>query len=374
MPTLPSFKHWPADLIAQSTPELIRLYERGFQGAFKDPAAEEATFDAMTYKTFEAVAHQHDMSDDGAGKLSLCFQLVERLNPFEYPGKSQRTGCCVSRSTVNAFTASYAYEVWNGLPEEMKAALSNAGADGAALDIVVRESGVAEKWPNTPNPSHQTFDHVTIYGERGHRGQGANCGTLAIAARDHTGLLPRGKYEISDYGTYDCSEYDDNQAARSGPNFPAAFRTFTNEHRVRDVTSVSTIEEARDALANHFGLSVCSGFACSSARPSIKDEQGRDCAGANTWRGSWAHAMAWLGCDDRAWAHKMYGGPLFLICNSWGIWNSGPRRIYNTDILIPEGCMWVTWRDAKSILRGGGAYVISDIKGFPRRPLIVSWW
>ena len=87
MPILPTYKHWPADLVAKSTPELIRLYERGFQGAFKDPAAEEAAFDSMAYKAFEAVAHEHNMAGDGEGKLSLCFQLVERLNSLEYPAK-----------------------------------------------------------------------------------------------------------------------------------------------------------------------------------------------------------------------------------------------------------------------------------------------
>jgi hypothetical protein len=359
MPHIPTFKHWPADLIARSTPELIRLYERGFQGAIKDPAQEEAAYDAMDYKRFEAAAHANNMTEDGAGKLSLCFSLVRRLNPKEYPGPAQRTGCCVSRSTVNAFTASYAYEVWNAIPDAQK---------GRAA------AGVVERWPQTKNPADQTFDHVCIYGERGWRGQGANCGTLAIAARDKTGLLPRGTYDIPGYGTYDCSTYDDRQAARSGPNWPESFRKFVNEHRVRDVTSVQTIEEARDALANHYGLSVCSSYACSSQRPSITDSKGNVCAGANSWSGSWAHAMAWLGCDDRPWAHKEYGGPIFLVCNSWGKWNSGPVRVYDTDIEIPPGFFWIRPRDASTMLRGGGAYVLSSIKGFPRQPLTVSWW
>jgi len=376
MPNLPTFKHWPSDMVAKSTPELVRMYEQGFRGAFKDPIAEEALLQSLTYKTFEAVAHENSMADDGAGKLSLCFQLVERLNRLEYPGPSQRTGCCVSRSTVNAFTSSYAYEVWNGIPDELKKSLDEAAkaGDGAALDTIFRDGKVAERWPRTPNPDQQTFDHVTIYGERGHRGQGANCGTLAAAARDLTGLLPRGNYVIPGYGDYNCSVYDDKQAAKSGPHFPQVFRDYTHKHHVRDVTKCETVEEARDALANHYGLSVCSGFACSSSRPTIKDSNGNECAGANTWKGSWAHAMSWLGCDDRPWAHAMYGGPLFLVCNSWGIWNNGPRRVFDTDILIPEGCMWITWRDAKSMLRNGGGHVISNIKGFPRRPLIISWW
>ena len=374
MPNLPQFKHWPANLMA-ITPDGIRhLYEQGFRGAFKDPVAEEALRQSMPYATFAEYAHENAMTDSGAGKLSICFEFVQRLNPFEYPGKPQGTGCCVSRSTVNAFAASYSHEVWNGVPDDMKKALTEAGHDGAKLAEIMYEGKIAERWPYVPNPEDQTFDHVTIYGERGHRGQGANCSTLAAAARDDTGLLPRGLYDIPGYGKYDCSVYDDNMAARSGPRFPDAFRKFTNQHRVRDVTGVETTDEARDALANHYGLSVCSGFACRSSRPTIVDSKGNDCAGVNDWRGSWAHAMAWLACDDRVWAHVKYGGPLFLICNSWGLWNDGPRRIYDTDLYVPEGCMWIGPKDAARILRGGGAFAISNIKGFPRRPLTVSWW
>lgn len=392
MPGLPTYKSWPADLVVETTQELIQCYDRGFRGAFRDPIAEEELYSEMEYKTFEDVSDEHGMAGDGEGKLSLAYATVLKLNPLEYHCPAQRTGSCVSRSTVNAFTASYSYEVWNGIPDEVKGLPGEASSvaktrrrnDGPrskkkkkdnAAELTQRyNNAVAEAWPSTPYPDQQTFDHVTIYGERGHRGQGANCSTLARAASTKTGLLPRGEYDIPGFGKYNCSKYDDNAAARSGPNWSAAFRKFTNEHRVRAVTGVRTIEGARDALANNYGLSVCSGFACASRRPSITDSNGNTCAGPNVWKGSWSHAMAWIACDDREWAHQKYGGPLFLICNSWGTWNSGPRRIYDTDLEIPLGCMWVDSKTAQSILRGGGGFVLADIKGFPRRPLIVDFW
>lgn len=376
MPDLPIFKRWPDDLVVKTTPELIRAYERGFQGAYKDPQAEEEVYEQLLYKTFSDAASENNMVNDGAGKLSLAYEVVEKLNKHEYPGKAQRTGCCVSRSTVNAFSASYAYEVWNGIPDDVRQKV--VGGDGTDLmdywnddDPVFQ--GLAERWPKVPYPDHQTFDHVIIYMERGHRGQGANCGTLARASSDKTGLVPRGKYDVPGYGEYDCSRYDDNMAARSGPRAPASLRKWSNEHHVRDVTGCREIEEARDALANNYGISVCSGYATSSRRPSVTDENGNVCAGPGKWRGSWAHAMAWLGCDDREIIHRLFGGPIFLVMNSWGSWNSGPRQIYNTNKFIPEGSFWINWRDARSMLRGGGAYVLSNVKGFPRRPLIVEF-
>lgn len=360
-------------MVAGTTKELISYYEQGFQGAFKDPEAEEELIHDMEYKDFVDVAHANDMVGDGEGKLSLAYECVQRLNPDEYPGKAQRTGCCVSRGTVNAFTASYAYEVWNAVPDGVKNRI--IGKEITFYDhIAAGDYGDhLEDWPVVPYPDHQTFDHCTIYGERGHRGQGANCGTLCMAAKNKTGLLPRGKYDIPGFGEYDCSKYDDKKAARSGPKWSNAFREFTNKHHVRDVTGCREIDTARDALANNYGLNVCSGFATSSARPTISDDKG-SCAGANRWKGSWAHAMAWLACDDRSWAHDKYGGPLFLIMNSWGDWNRGPRRIYGTDKEIPVGSFWITTKDASRILRGGGAYVLSNIKGFPRRPVFVSFW
>lgn len=375
MPNLPTFKYWPPNLIARNTKELISFYERGFQGAFRaeskeDIEAEEELVASMSYQDFSDAAYANHLVGSGEGKLSLAYECVQKLNPKEYPGKAQRTGCCVSRATVNAFTASYAYEVWNGIPDDVQQLILQGHTAEFNEQVA---AALAEEWPTVPYPEEQTFDHVTIYGERGHRGQGANCGTLANASRNKTGLLPRGTYDIPGFGKYDCSRYDDNQAARSGPNWPSAFREFTNKHRVREVTGVGEIEAARDAIANNYGLSVCSGYATGNQRPTITDSAGNECAGAGDWRGSWAHAMAWLGCDDRTWAHQKYGGPIFLVCNSWGAWNSGPTRIYGTDKHIPPGCFWVKPKDAARMLQGG-AYVLSNIQGFPRRPVFVNFW
>ncbi len=57
--------------------------------------------------------------------------------------------------------------------------------------------------------------------------------------------------------------------------------------------------------------------------------------------------MAYIGADDREEIHRKYGGPLVLVQNSWGIFNTGPRRILGTNIDIPEGSFWARWSDCK---------------------------
>jgi C1A family cysteine protease len=71
--------------------------------------------------------------------------------------------------------------------------------------------------------------------------------------------------------------------------------------------------------------------------------------------------MAWIACDDTEWAYKKYGGPLFLIQNSWGEFNGGPKR--NDQ---PDGSFWIRPAVAKSMLSDGGGWVIASVRGFER--------
>jgi len=375
---------WPADFYVDSIADIRQAYSSGYRGVLDDPESREKLLATSKYATFgDAAGAGSGLAESGKGLLSIPFLTAQWLNPEEFPGPSQGTGCCVSRAVINAASVSYAWEVWDALPDERRSELSSAvhantiSAASAIWSVREKaaESGVVfERWPDTASPSQQTFDHTTIYGQRGHRGQGSSCGRLATAIRDEVGLIPRGKHDIPGYGVYDCTQYSDRAAARSGPRWPQAFREYANKHRIRDVTQVTTIEQARDALANSFGICVGSNFACASTRPSITDSNGNVCAGPNRWRGRWSHAMAWTACDDRPWTQREYGGPLFLIQNSWGEWNDGPRRIWGTDLYIPVGSMWITAKTAASLLREDDAYALSNARGFIRQPLHVSWW
>jgi C1A family cysteine protease len=118
---------------------------------------------------------------------------------------------------------------------------------------------------------------------------------------------------------------------------------------VRTVSLCNSIEEARDALANGYGLSVCSNFGFSSRR---------DSEGFAKPRGSWSHAMAWIACDDAS------RRPGFLVQNSWGVWNSGPKHHDQ-----PDGSFWIDYGVAARMIRQRGAWVLSNVDGFPPRKL-----
>ena len=71
--------------------------------------------------------------------------------------------------------------------------------------------------------------------------------------------------------------------------------------------------------------------------------------------------MAWIGCDDTREVHRE---TLFLVQNSWGKWNSGPKRHEQ-----PDGIFLIREKDARAMLSGKGSWVFSDVDGFPAREL-----
>ena len=49
-----------------------------------------------------------------------------------------------------------------------------------------------------------------------------------------------------------------------------------------------------------------------------------------------------------------------------GVWNGGPKRLDQ-----PDGSFWIRERDAAGMLSQNGAWVLSDVDGFPPRK--VDW-
>ena len=172
------------------------------------------------------------------------------------------------------------------------------------------------------------------------------CSGAARYVSDYGGILIRKKYGKTDLSTYNSTI----GAKKQLPN--SVFKTEAAKHRVRTVSMISTVEEARDALANGYALSVCSNVGFSSKR---------DSKGIAKRSGSWNHAMAWIACDD---SKSVYNETLFLIQNSWGVWNSGPKRLDQ-----PDGSFWIREKDARSMLAQQGAWVFSDVEGFPARDI-----
>jgi len=223
---------------------------------------------------------------------------------------------CVSHSTRNAIDCTRSCEIINGEREEFVARGATEG----------------------------------IYGSRGHGGEGMTCSGAARFVNQNGGILLRKKY-----GDIDLSSYQGRLGASWGSRgVPKSLIEIAQKNKVKTVSLINTVEQARDAIANGYCISVCSMFGFSSRR---------DKYGIASQSGSWSHAMAWVGMDD---THEIYNETLFLVQNSWGVWNNGPTRHDQ-----PEGSFWIRESDAAGMLSANGSWVFSDVEGFPPRK--VEW-
>ena len=295
-----------------STPRNIwKLYRDGFVGSYCDEKDVAKLLGELKTPLFGAAAY--DLFGSGEGKLSLPFKSLLKFDPEFGPSERQTTGDCVSHSTRNAVDITRSVEI------DIK---------GESESFVAR--GATE----------------AIYQSRGHKGQGMSCSGAARYVNKKGGILLR-----KDYGEVDLSTY--NSALGASHQIPSKiYSTEAKKHQVKTISMITTVEEARDALSNGYALSVCSGYGFSSRRDTNGIAQ----------RGSgWNHAMAWIACDD---TKKRFRETLFLVPNSWGKWNSGPK-VHGQ----PEGSFWIREKDARGMLAEQGSWVFSDVEGFPARNL-----
>ena len=294
-----------------SPKELLDAYRNGFEGSVCDPEETAELLAKLRTPLFGATAFR--LYGSGEGKLSLPFKSLLKFDPKFGPSERQTTGDCVSHSTRNAVDITRAVEI------DIK---------GESESFETRSATEA------------------IYQSRGHRGQGMTCSGAAKYVHSKGGILLR-----KDYGEVDLSKYNSTLGAKH--QIPSKiYSTEAKKHQVKTISMITTIEEARDALSNGYAISVCSGYGFSSRR---------DANGIAKRGSGWNHAMAWIACDDTG---KRFRETLFLVQNSWGKWNSGPR-VHNQ----PEGSFWIREKDARGMLSQKGSWVFSDVDGFPARNL-----
>lgn len=290
--------------------KILDFYRQGFVGAVCDEEDVKKLLGELPMPIFGAAAY--DLYGSGKDKLSLPFKCLLDFDPGFGPAERQTTGDCVSHSTRNAIDITRAVEIKNGDRE----------------DFVAR--GATEG----------------IYQYRGHKGQGMTCSGASRYVHEAGGILLR-----KDYGDIDLSKY--NSSVGANHRIPKSiYVTEAQKHQVKTISNVRTVEEARDALANGYALSVCSGYGFSSRR---------DSNGIAKRGSGWSHAMAWIACDD---TRERLNETLFLVQNSWGVWNGGPK-VHDQ----PDGSFWIREKDARGMLSGGGAWVYSDVEGFPAREI-----
>ncbi len=307
-----------SEVLFENTADILAEYERGFVGVYSDPSA-----DARLYQHIDEIGGYADggmacrmsgIEGTGAGKLSIPFMATLRLYPGSLPGGAQKRGDCVSWSTRNAGLVSYCASLLYGKNEGKN--------DAPPASIAAVENGVL---------STESF-----YWYRGYDGDGWTCTAAADVAMKSCGLVLRQPY--ADLG-FDLTTYSPNTAGKWGRQPPPSdVRQMTSQYLIRNATNCTTWEQVRDLLANGYALSTCGMEAWSSQR----DQHGI----CNRKAGTWAHAIAAIGADDRDEVKRRYGAPLLLMHNSWGEYLSGPRTIFGTAIEIPKGCYWTRWDDA----------------------------
>lgn len=295
-----------------SPKELYDNYRQGFSGCIWQQEVFDHLMENSKYALFGDASKK--IKSSGKGKLSTPYKSVLKFDKNPY-NERQTTGDCVSHGTRNACDISRAVEI---------------DVEGEKESWVAR--GATEP----------------IYGSRGWSGQGMSCARAAEFVSQIGGILVRQDYK----GVVDLSRYNGNLGAGwGGRGLPDSVMDLANDHQIKTVSLVKTVDEARDALANGYGLAVCSNYGFSSTR---------DKKGYAKTSGSWAHCMAWIACDDTG------GDTSFLVQNSWGKWNDGGHPEWGP---IPDGSFLIHSDVAAGMLAQNGAYAFSNFDGFPVQKL-----
>jgi hypothetical protein len=330
-----------AEVFFDNVYDVVAAYEAGFIGATCDPEKAEqlrAEIAAANGQPYGAMACQtFGLEDTGKGKLSLPFVEIYKLYPDCLPGGAQGRGDCVSWSARNSALGTMCCEITSGKPDSMSGRLEGA----PEVSDTARLNGV--------------LSTEAIYNWRRHGGDGWGCAEAASVLMKDSGLWLRKKYdEIKvDFTTYSAR----NAGLYGSSTPPNSWREIGKLHLVQTVTEVDTYESLRDLLHNGYCVSSCGG-------ESFDYQRDLNGVSKRTPKG-WAHAMAYLGVDDRPEIIKLYGEPLILVANSWGNWNDGGRRIFGTFVDIPIGSFWARWSDIKNRYM----VAVSGVNGWPPKKL-----
>lgn len=316
MPDLPRLEkvRWSLQPVEFTDP--AAEYAKGFVGTWSDPEGRERLQDTVTKAggLWEAseVAGAYGFMEQGQGKLCLISEeIFKAFGPTALPGAAQKCGDCVSHSLKGGVLGTLATAINHGL---------------SGMPITVPE-GIAQG----------VLSPEAIYAFRGYSGDGWACESALEVAIEKVGAVSRRNHP--DAG-WDLTKYSLANAHKYGSNPPPPeVVKALGTHKVSTVTRCKSYEEVRDMIASGFALTSCG----SEGFSSVRNEDG-----VSARSGRWAHAMAYLGVDDRPETKQRYGCGLVLLMNSWGKWNSGPTLVRGTQFRIPEGSFWAKWTDISS--------------------------
>jgi hypothetical protein len=317
MPDLPRLEKVKWNLQPAELDNPAADYAAGFVGSWSDPEGRERLQDTVIKAggmwEAQAVAGEYGLMEQGAGKLCLISEEIFKcFGRDALPGAAQVVGDCVSHSTKNAILGTLATSINHGL---------------SGMPITV-PAGIKQG----------VLAPEAIYANRGYSGDGWSCEEALEVAIGKVGAVSRRPHPDANW---DLTTYSKATAHKYGGNPPPPeVIKALGGHKVTTVTRCKTYEEVRDMIASGFSLTSCGseGFANTRNEDGVSHRSGR-----------WAHAMAYLGCDDRAETKSKYGCGLILVANSWGkSWISGPTLVRGTQLHIPEGSFWAKWTELSS--------------------------
>lgn len=298
-----------------STPDdLVRAYSGGLTGYVPSERDKDDFLESNPVQAYAA-------NSSGAGQRALLWGYVLAFDPVAY-NERQTVGDCVSHGSRGARDVS------------------------RAVGLLVR--GEPFSW-------YKRSATEPTYGARGHGGEGMSPARASKFERD-VGFVPRDNFP----GIVDLSKYDGHIGARWGARggTPQPVQDLCRRNKVGTITLVNTVEAARDALFNGYGIHSGQ-MAAWSSKPNSQNIHGRSSPG-------WAHDMQTCGMD---FTRKHWPFDVFFVQNSWGRWNT-PVPDWPSDYPPQPPGMIVTKADDWEVcVRGGDCWVYSDVHGFPARQL-----
>ena len=317
------------------------MYELGLRGVYADEEQEGGLLDDVRAQGENAFASgavlRYGIEDGGRGKLILLTEAMVKQYPGCIPGGAQQRGDCVSWAGRTALAASYAQECVTKTPDPVTGKVESFPA--------VSDEG--RKWG--------VFSSEVFYWHRRHGGDGWNGAAFARVAIKEAGLVVRADYPEA---RINLETYSASLAGKWGRTPPdGAVADLCRTHLARTATVVKTYEELRDIIAAGYGVLTTG----SEAWQRTRDPWGRCARSA----GSWAHAIAACGVDDRPETVRQWGCGLVLLVNSWNEYMTGPRGVWGTSQEIPPGSFWTRWTDMSK------RYMIalSDLHGWANKGL-----
>lgn len=283
-------------------------------GWVDSPKDVEQSMSSLPFPVFSDV--HGAIKGDGKGKIMLLYNIIRKVAGY-FPNRKQEDSDCVSQGTAYAVDSS------------------------KAVDIFIKKD--FEEWVSETATEDIYSGSRNIIGKGRLGNGGGSLGVWAARYVNEYGALTRKKY-----GNVDLSKYNVDrvrQWARPGFILPKEILEEAKKHPILTVSQVNTWEEVRDLVFNGYAVTIASNQGFSSVR---------DKDGFAKPEGNWAHQMCILGIDDE---FKRSGA---LVQNSWGSWNSGPKRHDQ-----PEGSFWVDAEELENrILRTGDCWAYSGYEGF----------